>query len=199
MDVRLVNELLSRGADADGCNCVTPNMDICGDDPPFLLSFLHLACGAVYPNYTSATLVEALIKHGAGVNQRACWMEDYCDEYNGMTPLDMATWATCNRKKEEEEEKERRRRRGGGGEASRECAQCGSYKRACDFSTNQFLKGDGQSRCEDCVSVQFLENQIKTVQILLENGANPETVMPRLKGLKFRGIGTHYIYMYVYA
>jgi hypothetical protein len=37
---------------------------------------------------------------------------------------------------------------------SRECAQCGNYKYKCDFSTNQWRKGDGQSRCEDCVSAR---------------------------------------------
>ena len=34
----------------------------------------------------------------------------------------------------------------------RECAQCGERLKRDYFSTNQWRKGDGHSRCEDCVS-----------------------------------------------
>jgi hypothetical protein len=167
MDVRLVNEFLSRGADANGCDYASMPVGM-GDDPPFLLSFLHLACGAVFPAYTSAPLVEALIKHGAGVNQRACWMENYNDEYNGMTPLDFAAWATCQ-----------------------------------DFENQGMWGPSGRAREREREKdkknwdSQFLENQKKTVQILLENGANPETVMPRLKQLEFTGTLCNSIITYI--
>ena len=34
----------------------------------------------------------------------------------------------------------------------RECAQCCDFLYKCDFSASQWRKGDGVSRCEDCVS-----------------------------------------------
>jgi hypothetical protein len=36
-------------------------------------------------------------------------------------------------------------------EEARECAQCGENLYRDDFSKNQWLKGDGKSRCKDCV------------------------------------------------
>ena len=111
----------------------------------FELSFLHVACGAQValhlapPGATgrikgfcgsysiSAPIVEALIKHGANVNEEVDWRG------MSMTPLDFAVFAVAT-----------------------------ALGNKIEYS-------------------QLLENQKKTVQLLIENGANPETVMPRLE------------------